>query len=224
MSQLILFNKPFQVLCQFRKNDDRPTLADFINIPDVYAAGRLDYDSEGLLLLTADGALNHQLAHPKHKKPKIYWVQVDGDITTEAVDQLKQGVTLKDGPTKPARVKKIDEPDVGPRNPPIRVRKNIPTSWIEIQLTEGKNRQVRRMTAHVGFPTVRLIRAKIGDWDLTNLLPGEFRVVEAPTVKHNVKSYAKKTGSKSRPLNSKINPTGHNQRRSRPGQSRNRTT
>lgn len=194
MSQLIIFNKPFRVLCQFRKNDDRLTLADFIQMPDVNVAGRLDFDSEGLLLLTDDGVLGHQLTHPKFHKEKTYWVQVEGAVTKNAIQQLSEGVMLKDGLTRPAKVKLMDEPSIWERHPPIRERRQIPTSWLEITISEGKNRQVRRMTAHVGYPTLRLIRWSIGDWNLENLKPGEYRAIQVKTPTQK----PKKTGSKSR--------------------------
>jgi len=174
---LVLFNKPFNVLSQFTDNKSptkRQTLSDFIPHQGVYPAGRLDKDSEGLLLLTDNGKLQHQIAHPDHKKEKGYWVQVDGDISKTAIEQLIKGIQLKDGLTKPARARKITEPDVWERNPPIRVRKEIPSSWIEIFIKEGKNRQVRRMTAAVGFPTLRLIRFQIGQWKLEDLSIGEY--------------------------------------------------
>jgi 23S rRNA pseudouridine2457 synthase len=183
MSYLLLFNKPFNVLCQFtdepQYKGQRETLADYIQRPGFYAAGRLDRDSEGLLLLTDDGKLQHQIADPKHKQPKTYLVQVEGDLSKQAVKQLQQGVELKDGLTQPAKARKIQEPKwLWPRNPPIRERKNIPTSWLELTITEGKNRQVRRMTAAVGFPTLRLIRTRIGDYQLKNLQPGESILLE----------------------------------------------
>jgi len=172
---LILFNKPFNVLCQFTDSQGRETLADYIKIPGVYAAGRLDRDSEGLLILTDDGNLQHRIADPKHKTEKTYRVQVEGSIDEAALQKLRDGITLKDGPTKPARVQAIAAPDnLWPRDPPIRERKHIPTSWIEITLREGRNRQVRRMTAAVGYPTLRLIRTRIGDWLLEDLQPGEY--------------------------------------------------
>lgn len=183
MSHLLLFNKPFNVLCQFTDDPlykgQRETLADYIQRPGFYAAGRLDRDSEGLLLLTDDGKLQHQIADPKHKQPKTYLVQVEGELTKQAIQQLQQGVELKDGLTQPAKARKMPEPKwLWPRNPPIRERKNIPTSWLELTITEGKNRQVRRMTAAVGFPTLRLIRTRIGDYQLKNLQPGESILLE----------------------------------------------
>ncbi len=187
MAQLVLFNKPYNVLSQFTDNSfqnkkqqhsaSRKTLSDYIDIKKVYPAGRLDRDSEGLLLLTDSGALQHQIAHPKHSKEKSYWVQVDGAITEHAIQQLRQGVKLKDGLTLPAKARIIQEPDIWPRTPPVRYRKAIPTSWIELTISEGKNRQVRRMTAAVDFPTLRLIRHRIGQWQLKNLQPGDFIVL-----------------------------------------------
>lgn len=178
MSKLVLFNKPFNVLSQFTDGDGRQTLADYIQIKDVYAAGRLDKDSEGLLLLTDDGVLQNRIASPKQKLAKHYWAQVEGEVNQQALATLRKGVELKDGKTLPAQVNIIDEPDsLWPRTPPIRVRKQIPTQWLELIIREGKNRQVRRMTAAVGFPTLRLIRHRIGDWVLADLAPGQNKVL-----------------------------------------------
>ncbi|MDM3871938.1 pseudouridine synthase [Porticoccus sp. W117] len=175
MSTLHFLNKPYGVLCQFKAIDQRPTLANFIDTPGIYPAGRLDHDSEGLVLLTDNGDLQARIAHPKYKLPKTYWVQVEGNISAEALQALRAGIELKDGPTKPAKAKRIDEPPLWPRNPPVRFRQNIPTSWIELIITEGRNRQVRRMTAAVGFPTLRLVRMAIGSWSLDDLQPGQSR-------------------------------------------------
>lgn len=175
MPHLILLNKPYQVLSQFSDNEGRDTLAKYINEKQVYPAGRLDYDSEGLLLLTNDGTLQHRIANPKHKLPKTYWVQVEGDISEEAIEALRRGVCLKDGKTRPAQVKPIPEPILWPRTPPVRFRASIPTHWLEITITEGRNRQVRRMTAAVKLPTLRLVRVRIGEWALDDLLPGQSR-------------------------------------------------
>ena len=177
MSRLILFNKPFQVLCQFRDKDGRPALANFIKLPDVYPAGRLDNDSEGLLLLTDDGQLQSRIADPRWKLPKTYWAQVEGDTTEDALEQLRCGVELNDGHTLPAEAEKLLDPVLWERTPPIRYRVNIPSSWIALTIREGRNRQVRRMTAAVGFPTLRLIRVAIGPWPLDGLAPGEWKEV-----------------------------------------------
>ena len=172
---IILFNKPFDVLCQFTDEQGRRTLADYITQKNVYTAGRLDRDSEGLLVLTDDGQLQHEITDPKNKMQKTYWVQVEGEITDKAIAQLKNGIQLKDGPTKPAKAKKISEPEkLWPREPPIRERKNIPTSWLKLKITEGRNRQVRRMTAATGFPTLRLIRYSIGEWTIDGIENGDF--------------------------------------------------
>jgi 23S rRNA pseudouridine2457 synthase len=175
---LIALNKPFGVLCQFTDVDGRRTLADFIRQKDVYAAGRLDQDSEGLLLLTDDGRLAHQLTDPGHKQPKTYMVQVEGEIDEVALLALRRGVVLNDGPTLPTAAQATTEPDwLWPRDPPVRFRKSIPTSWLSISLREGRNRQVRRMTAAVGFPTLRLIRVSVGEHALDGLSPGESREI-----------------------------------------------
>ena len=174
---LIAFNKPFGVLCQFtdRSTPPRPTLAGFKLPSAVYAAGRLDFDSEGLLLLTDDGALAHQLTDPAHKQPKTYLAQVEGEVDAPALATLRTGVQLRDGLTRPALARRIDPPALWPRDPPIRTRKAIPTSWLEVTLHEGRNRQVRRMTAAVGLPTLRLVRVAIGPWHLGGLEPGQWR-------------------------------------------------
>ncbi|MBR9870120.1 MAG: pseudouridine synthase [Gammaproteobacteria bacterium] len=202
MADIILFNKPFQVLSQFtdeRTRNPRLTLAEWIKKPGFYAAGRLDYDSEGLLLLTDNGPLQHRIASPRNKMPKTYWAQVEGDIPAGAVDQLSRGVNLKDGPTRPAKVRKIDAPDLWPRTPPVRHRETVPTSWIELTISEGRNRQVRRMTAAVGYPTLRLIRYRIGDWTLGTLQPGEFRTehVHLPDAPPAPSGPARRPGSRS---------------------------
>jgi 23S rRNA pseudouridine2457 synthase len=174
MSILVLFNKPFGVLTQFTDTHDRETLANYINIPDIYTAGRLDRDSEGLLVLTDDMVLRHRLMHPKFKQEKSYWVQVEGSPDDHAIGTLCRGVMLKDGLTAPAKARIISPPSLWERNPPIRFRAHIPTTWLEIKIKEGRNRQVRRMTAAVGFPTLRLIRFASGPWQLGNLQPGEW--------------------------------------------------
>jgi 23S rRNA pseudouridine2457 synthase len=178
MSRLIAFNKPFGVLSQFtdaKSPTERPTLSAFIDVPRVYPAGRLDRDSEGLLLLTDDGRLQARIADPKFKLPKTYLVQVEGTPDEAALQGLRKGVTLNDGPTRPAKVEAIDPPDLWERDPPVRYRKSVPDSWLRLTISEGRNRQVRRMTAAVGHPTLRLVRWSIGDWTLDGLPPGEWR-------------------------------------------------
>ena len=178
MAKLILLNKPYDMLSQFTDDTGRRTLAHCVDVPGVYPAGRLDRDSEGLLLLTDCGKLQNRISNPKNKMPKVYWAQVEGEITNEALEQLRRGLTLKDGRTKPAKARRIEQPALWERVPPIRERKSIPTSWLELTLKEGRNRQVRRMTAAVGFPTLRLVRYKIGDWTLGDLQPEQFKVLE----------------------------------------------
>lgn len=179
MARLILFNKPYGVLPQFTDKgtagSPRPTLSDFIGVPGVYPAGRLDMDSEGLMLLTDDGQLQARISDPKYKMPKCYLVQVEGAVSDKALAELRRGVPLKDGVTLPADAEAIDEPALWPRDPPIRVRKTVPDSWISLIIREGRNRQVRRMTAAVGLPTLRLMRWSVGDWSLEGLAPGAWR-------------------------------------------------
>ena len=176
---IILLNKPFDVLCQFTDEQGRKTLADYIHTKNVYAAGRLDRDSEGLLILTDDGKLQHKITDPKNKMQKTYWVQVEGEISDDAIKQLATGIKLKDGLTRPATAKKIPEPKtLWQRVPPIRERKQIPTSWLELSISEGRNRQVRRMTAATGFPTLRLIRYSIGNWTIDNIENGKYFTIE----------------------------------------------
>ncbi len=179
---LILFNKPYGVLCQFTDREGRPTLADFIAQKDVYAAGRLDRDSEGLLLLTDDGALAHRITDPRHKQAKTYLVQVEGQPQPAALEALRKGVTLNDGPSLPVTINVLEAaPEwLWPRDPPVRFRKSVPDSWLELSIHEGRNRQVRRMTAAVGLPTLRLVRTRVGVHKLEALRPGEYRLVEEP--------------------------------------------
>lgn len=181
MPRLILFNKPYGVLCQFTDRGTagsaRPTLSDFIGAPGVYPAGRLDLDSEGLLLLTDDGRLQARIADPKFKLPKTYLVQIEGDIAEVGLSALRQGVDLNDGRTRPAEAKCIDPPALWPRDPPVRFRKTVADCWIELTIREGRNRQVRRMTAAIGHPTLRLVRCRVGNWTLDALAPGEWREI-----------------------------------------------
>lgn len=177
MAQLILFNKPYGVLSQFtdrRSPTERPTLSGFIDVPGVYPAGRLDRDSEGLLVLTDDGALQARIASPKYKAPKTYLVQVEGAPSEADLQPLRDGLTLKDGRTRPAQARLIDPPELWDRDPPVRFRKSVPDRWIELTLREGRNRQVRRMTAAIGHPTLRLVRWQVGDWSLDGIAPGEW--------------------------------------------------
>jgi len=180
MSRILLFNKPYGVICQFSRDGMHPTLADYIALPDFYPAGRLDTDSEGLLLLTDDGKLQHLITDPRHKLSKTYWVQVEGVADEVALEKLRKGIDLKGFVTLPAEVSRMAEPaGLWPRNPPIRERKAIPTSWLQITIREGKNRQVRRMTAAAGLPTLRLIRYRIGEYTLDGITPGEWRELAA---------------------------------------------
>jgi 23S rRNA pseudouridine2457 synthase len=177
MAAIVLFNKPFGVLSQFTSQEGMKTLADYIQRPGVYAAGRLDKDSEGLLVLTDDGALQNRITSPKHKLVKTYWAQVEGEPDERALLALRSGVELKDGMTRPAEARLIPEPEIWPRHPPIRERKSIKTTWLELKISEGRNRQVRRMTAATGYPTLRLIRYSVGEWTLDGLEPGAWREV-----------------------------------------------
>jgi 23S rRNA pseudouridine2457 synthase len=185
MAKIILLNKPFQVLSQFSDKEGhagqtRATLANLLKAPDFRVAGRLDYDSEGLLLLTDDGQLQQRIANPRHKLWKTYLVQVEGEISKQALQQLASGLVLKDGPTLPAKCKAIAAPPLWARKPPVRARKSVPDSWLELSIREGRNRQIRRMTAAAGFPTLRLVRTRIGDWSLDDLQPGEYREIHVP--------------------------------------------
>lgn len=178
MSRLLLLNKPYGVICQFSPSDGKPTLKDFVPVPGVYPAGRLDTDSEGLVVLTDDGSLQHRISNPQHKLPKTYFVQVEGTPDEAALNLLRGGIQLADFRAQPAETKLVTEPDwVWPRNPPIRIRKQIPTSWLKMTIREGKNRQVRRMTAAAGFPTLRLIRYAVGIWTLDQLAPGHWQEI-----------------------------------------------
>jgi 23S rRNA pseudouridine2457 synthase len=180
MVRVILFNKPYLVLCQFTDTRGRLTLAAFVPVPGVYPAGRLDFDSEGLVVLTNHGGLQSRIVSPKGKLPKTYWVQVEGIPTADALCRLEHGVRLRDGMTKPARVAVMESPEVWPRTPPVRERRRIPTTWLTVTLYEGRNRQVRRMTAAVGHPTLRLIRQAVGPWELGSLQPGEWKELRLP--------------------------------------------
>jgi 23S rRNA pseudouridine2457 synthase len=191
MASLILFNKPFRVLSQFSDSEGRETLANYLKAPNYRVAGRLDYDSEGLLLLTDDGQLQQQIANPRHKQWKTYLVQVEGQVEDAAVHALRAGLELKDGPTLAAKCQRLEEPaNLWPREPPIRVRKTVPDSWLELSIREGRNRQVRRMTAAVEHPTLRLIRTQVANWALGELQPGEYRTLEvAGAISRPVKRY-----------------------------------
>ena len=178
MARILLFNKPYDVLSQFTDATGRSTLADYIPIKGMYPAGRLDRDSEGLMVLTDHGGLQHRIADPRHKLDKSYWVQVEGEPDDQALHRLRSGIMLKDGVTAPAEAELIAPPEVWPRIPPVRYRASIPTSWLRLTIREGRNRQVRRMTAAAGYPTLRLIRYRIGDWTLKNLAPGEYSVFD----------------------------------------------
>ena len=202
MARLILFNKPFDVLSQFtdtKSPSPRPTLSAYIKTPDVYPAGRLDRDSEGLMLLTDNGPLQAFISSPKFKQEKTYLAQVEGTPTEADLQPLRDGITLKDGPCRPAKVKLIDPPIVWDRDPPVRFRKSVPDAWIELTISEGRNRQVRRMTAAIGFPTLRLIRWRIGDWSVEGIAPGQSREIEVPAPAPQPKPAAKKPFKSRRP-------------------------
>ena len=181
MARILILNKPYGALCQFTDAGGRPTLKDWVGVPGVYPAGRLDRDSEGLVVLTDDGRIQAAVANPRHALEKGYWVQVEGVAEEEALERLRSGPTLADGPTRPARARRIAEPALWPRDPPVRFRRAIPTDWLEVRLREGRNRQVRRMTASVGLPTLRLVRFQVGPWRLDGLQPGEWREADPAT-------------------------------------------
>jgi 23S rRNA pseudouridine2457 synthase len=196
LSRLLLLNKPFGVICQFTPEGGHPSLADFVRVPGVYPAGRLDTDSEGLVVLTDDGRLQAAVSDPRHKLTKGYWVQVEGKPTRTALERLRDGVELRDGKTLPARVRPIAAPaDLWPRDPPIRVRREIPTAWIDLELREGRNRQVRRMTAAVGLPTLRLVRHRVGPWNIAGLAPGEWCEEDLPSPETLAKFASQSPGS-----------------------------
>ncbi len=217
---ILLLNKPFDVLCQFTDADNRHTLADFVDTPGVYPAGRLDRDSEGLVVLTDDGGLQHRISHPRHKLAKTYWVQVEGEPDRHALDQLRRGVPLKDGMTAPAQARLIAEPDLWPRTPPVRYRASIPTRWIELTLHEGRNRQVRRMTAAVGHPTLRLLRIRIGPWSLDGLMPGQWREAQMPDEWRKMPPHEKETQARRhRPHHTSRHKASHHKGSPAPGRS-----
>lgn len=219
MSRILLLNKPFNVLCQFTDAEGRPTLADYIQEKGFYPAGRLDRDSEGLVVLTDDGRLQHCIAHPDLKLEKTYWVQVEGQPDEEALQKLRQGVKLKDGMTRAARVERLDEPALWPRHPPIRYRATIPDTWLQLTISEGRNRQVRRMTAAVGYPTLRLVRWRTGDWSLAGLQPGESREIDPADVsafqKRCLRLNRHRPGDKARPAAKGRRASNHNRNRGR---------
>lgn len=198
MATVVLFNKPYNVLCQFSDKQGRATLADYISTPGIYPAGRLDYDSEGLVVLTDDGKLQHQISHPDKKQRKRYWVQVEGEARDIELQPLRSGVRLSDGVCKPAKVEIITPPSLWQRHPPIRERRNIPTSWLSIELSEGRNRQVRRMTAAIGLPTLRLVRVAIGDWSVLDLAPGELKTLRVHSAQTKATPHKSTTRRRSR--------------------------